>query len=197
MGYTTYQAVEGYLGITLTVGQRAVATGVIEAATTWIDRHTAQSWQAISPVADERCELLPQTGGGLRVYVKRRPVVAVTAVKTRSLLADATVTTLTSGDWELLDAAAGLLLIAGWTSGDAVALVSYTHSQTSAPNDVQLACQMIAGSWLTSALRPDSAGVQSISVGQNDLAVTYAANAHSVPAEALQILAQYRRVVIA
>lgn len=197
MGYTTYQAVETYMGITFNNSQRAQATGAIEAASVWIDRYTGRSWAAASAVTDEICSLLPQQTGGLRAYTKYRPITSISAVKTRAIYADATISTLATTEWELFDGSAGLVLINGWVATNSVALISYTHTATTAPLDVQTACQMITAAWMAPSIHPDSVGVHQISVGQNDLSVTYAADAHQVPPEALEILNQYRRVVIA
>lgn len=196
MSYSTYQALETYLGLTFSNAQRTQATGALAAATSWIDRYTGRSWQAITPVTDEQCNLLQLPDGSLRCYVERRPTLTVTSVKTRGYSPTSSISTLASGDYELLDGTTGLVAVSGGASLDTLALVSYTHAQTSAPADVQIACQMIAGSWMAASLHPDSVGVRSISVGQNDLSVTYAEDGHRVPPEALDILNLYRRVVI-
>ena len=193
MPYTDATAIAGYLGVTLTAGQQTQAGVLANAATAWIDRYTGRSWQDDGSVTDELHEVVGDT-----VYLKNRPVTAVSSVKVRARYADAGVTTLDSGSWELLDAANGVLLILGWAS-DSLALVSYTHTATAAavPDDVALAATMIAASWLGQALRPNTQGVESVSVGQNDIAVKFAASRGSVPAEALAILNGYRRVVVA
>lgn len=196
MGYVTYQQLQTYTGLVFSQAQQAAATGLIDAASTWIDRYTGRTWQAASPVTDEPCALMLQAVG-LRCYVKYRPVTSVTSVKLRSLLPDASVTTLSASSWELWDAAQGLILLDGTSTANLVALVTYAHTATTAPADVQLACSQIAGAWLTASLQPEALGVASLAVGQNDLSVTYRTDGHDVPPEARRILDQYRRVVIA
>ena len=192
MAYTDATAIAGYLGLTLTSPQQTQATTLAAAATAWIDRYTGRSWQASSPVADELHELVGDT-----VYLTNRPVTAVTSVKTRERFADAGTTTLDASQYELLDATNGVLLIMGWAGAGRLALVTYTHSVSAAPDDVELAATMIAAAWLSQALRPSTEGVEQISVGQNDISVKFAATRGDVPMAALSILNAYRRVVIA
>ncbi len=192
MAYTDATAIAGYLGLTLTSPQQTQATTLAAAATAWIDRYTGRSWQASSPVADELHELVGDT-----VYLTNRPVTAVTSVKTRERYADAGTTTLDASQYELLDATNGVLLILGWAGAGRLALVTYTHSVSAAPDDVELAATMIAAAWLSQALRPSTEGVEQISVGQNDISVKFAATRGDVPMAALSILKAYRRVVIA
>ena len=193
MAYTDANAIAGYLGLTLTSPQQTQATTLAAAATAWIDRYTGRSWQASSPVTDELHELVGDT-----VYLTHRPVASVTTVKTRERYADAPTTTLDASQWELLDAANGVLLILGWAGVGRLALVTYTHTAPATlPDDVELAATMIAGAWLSQALRPSTEGLEQISVGQNDVSVKFAASRGDVPPAALSILNGYRRVVIA
>lgn len=188
--YTDATKIANYLGLTLTSPQQTQAGVLADAATAWVDRYTGQSWQVSSPVTDELHDVL-----GDRVYLDRRPVTAITSVKTRWAYPDSSETTLTAGQYELLDAAAGLLLLQGW--GQGLALVTYTHTATAAPDDVALATTMIAASWLNQTLRPSTEGLDSVSVGQNDVTVKFSASRSDVPAEALTILKSYRTVIVA
>ena len=191
--YTDAQKIAAYLGTTLTSAQQTQAGVMSDAATAWIDRYLGRSWQATSPVTDEKHSII-----GDRVYLTHRPVVALTSVKTRGIYEGATVTTLSATQYELLDTVNGIVLLDGWVSGhDEIALTTYTHSVNTAPADVQLAAAMIAAGWLGGALNPGTAGVESLSVGQNDVSVKYSATRSDVPVEALSILNGYRQVVIA
>jgi hypothetical protein len=192
MAYTDATAIAGYLGLTLTSPQQTQAGTLAAAATAWIDRYTGRSWQQASPVTDELQEIV-----GDAVWLDNRPVTAVSSVKTRQQFADAGSTTLDASQWELIDAANGKLLIQGFSDADLLAVVSYTHAASSAPDDVELAATMIAAAWLSQALRPSTEGLDSISVGQNDVSVKFSANRGDVPPAALSILNGYRRVVIA
>jgi len=192
VSYTDASQIANYLGVTLTGAQQTQAGVLADAATAWIDRYTGRSWQATSPVTDEL-----HTVQGDTVYLNRRPVLAVSAVKTRAVYADAPLTTLAVSEWELLDAPNGVLRILGWAGTGSLATVTYTHSATDAPDDVQLAAAMIAASWLSQTLRPSTDGIESLAVGQNDIAIKFSASRGNVPKEALSILAGYRSIVIA
>jgi hypothetical protein len=134
---------------------------------------------------------------GDRVYLTHRPVVAVTSVKTRGIYEGATVTTLSVTQYEMLDATNGVLLLDGWSSGDDLALTTYTHSVSNAPADVQLAASMIAAGWLAGSMSPGTLGAESIAVGQNDINIKFGKRRGDVPAEALSILNGYKVVAIA
>lgn len=190
--YTDATKIAAYLGLTLNSPQQTQAGVVADAATAWVERHTGRSWQIASPVTDELHEMVGDT-----VYLNQRPVTAVSAVKTRERYADAATTTLGASEWELLDAANGVLLILGWATAGLLALVTYTHTATAAPDDVELATTMIAAAWLSQTLRPSTQGVDQLSVGQNDVTVKFSADRADVPGEALRILRPYRSIVVA
>lgn len=189
--YTDATKIAAYLGVTLTSPQQTQAGVMADAATAWIERYTGRSWQIASPVTDELHDIHGDT-----VYLDRRPVTAITTVKTRSRYADAPSTTLSTGEWELLDATNGVLLILGWAAGG-LALVTYTHSMSTAPADVALAATMIAASWLGGSLAPGTNGASEIALGQNDVVVKFGAQRSDVPVEARSILSAYRSIVIA
>jgi hypothetical protein len=190
--YTDAAKIAAYLGKTLTGAQENQAGVMADAATAWIDRYLGRSWQATSPVTDELHTLVGDT-----VYLDRRPVTLVSSVKTRAEYADAPQTTLDASQWELLDAANGIVRILGWASSAVLALVTYTHDATIAPADVQLAASMIAAGWLGVSLAPGTNGAESIGVGQSDVVVKFSSSRSDVPAEALSILNGYRQIVIA
>lgn len=190
--YTDAAKIAAYLGKTLTSAQQTQAGVLADAATAWIERYLGRSWQTASPITNELHSII-----GDRVYLTHRPVVAVSAVKTRGSYEGAAETTLTSGQYELLDAENGVLLIEGWSSGDGLALVSYTHTMTTVPADVGLAATMLAAAWLGGSLAPGTAGAESIAVGQGDIQLKFSASRGNVPQEALSILNGYRTVVVA
>jgi len=190
--YTDAQQVAAYLGLTLTSAQVLQAGVLSDAATTWIDRYVGRTWQTVSPATDEQHVIVGDT-----VYLARRPVVAVTAVSTRLNIVGSTWTLLDSDEYELRDAANGRLLLMGWATHGLDIKVSYTHSGALPPADVQLAASMIAGSWLSQTLRPQTSGLDTIAVGQNDIALKFSTSRSDVPAEAVSILNAYRVVVVA
>lgn len=182
--YTDATKIANYLGVTLTSPQQTQAGVVAQAASDWIDEYKGRSWQAATPVTDEL-----HTVYGDRVYLNHRPVTAVSAVKTRGDYADADLTTLAAGQYELLDAANGVLLVQGWAGSGALALVTYTHTAGSTvPSTIALAATMIAASWLAPTLAPQTNGLASVAVGQNDASVKFREDRGDVPAEALRLL---------
>lgn len=192
--YTDAARIANYLGITLTGAQQTQAGVLAQAASDWIDRYVGKSWQATSPVSDELHTLTRD-----RAYLSHRPVATITSVKTRAAaFVGFGWTTLDASQYELLDGPNGVLLIQGWSaSSDGLVQVSYTHTATPPPSPVQLAASMIAASWLSQAMRPNTSGIDSVSVGQNDIAVKFSSSRADVPAEALTLLGGYRSIVIA
>lgn len=190
--YTDATKIAAYLGVTLTVPQQTQAGLAAQAASDWIDQYKGRSWQAASPVTDEMHEI-----AGDRVYLDNRPVASVTAVKTRTYYPDLGTMTLDAGQYELLDAANGLLLIQGWAAKDVLALVSYTHTAgASVPSTIAFAATIIAASLLGPTLRPNTSGLESVSVGQNDVSVKFSVDYGAVPSEAMELLGA-RGIVIA
>jgi hypothetical protein len=191
--YTDATKIAAYLGVTLSAPQITQAGLAAQAASDWIDEYKGRSWQIASPITDELHTLV-----GDRVYLTNRPVVAVTSVKTRAAaFVGFGWTTLGASQYELLDAANGVLLIQGWSaSSEALVQVTYTHSATSAPSTIALAATIIAASWLAPTLAPSTAGLESVAVGQNDVNVKFRKDRGDVPQEALTLLGA-RPVVIA
>lgn len=158
-----------------------------DAATAWIERYTGRSWQA-GAISNEIHTVYQ---GAVRLG---RPVSSVSGITYRTLTPDETPTVLGVDSWELFDVAAGLVLVS--LTDDTVVLVSYTPAGT-VPADVAHAATMIAASWLHPTLNPSTAGIDQISVGQNDVSVKFSSDARTVPNAALLILSLYRRVVFA
>lgn len=180
--YTDAAKIANYLGVTLTGAQQTQAGLAAQAASDWIDLFKARSWQGASPVADEL-----HTPTGDRVYLNSRPVVAVSAVSTRQRIVGATWTLLGTSQYELIDAQNGVLLISGWASPGLDVRVSYTHT-TAPPPMIAFAATVIAASLLGPTLRPNTSGLESVAVGQNDVSVKFSVDYGSVPSEALALL---------
>jgi hypothetical protein len=182
--YTDSAKIENYLGVVLSSSAQNQAGVAAQAASDWIDDFKARSWQGASPVTDELHTMI-----GNRVYLAGRPVVAITTVKIRAAAFVAFGwTTLDASQYELLDAQNGVLLIAGWSaSSDALVQVTYTHA-TQPPANVAFAATMIAASLLGPTIRPNTSGLESVAVGQNDVAVKFSVDYGSVPSEALSLL---------
>jgi hypothetical protein len=228
--YTDAAAIEAYLGVAFTPEQTAAAGEVASAVTIQIDRYIGRSWQGVSPVVGELRHLIPPMPGGAYpatvAFLARAPVVAVTAVSVRSGSPNGAETVVAAVDYELIDPASGIVAIAiwyqDWWNGSPLAVVDYTYADE-VPADIGLAATMMAsaemarqlaiqGSASAASGRPsDLDGVKSLSVGQNDIAVTFedgasaatsggsaSGSALAPPGSAARtILDSYRRVVIA
>lgn len=194
VAYTDATKIAAYLGVTLTGAQQTQAGLAAQAASDWIDQYKGRSWQAATPVTDEL-----HTMSGDRVFLNNRPVASVTTVKTRSsAFVGFSWTTLDASQYELLDAQNGVLLIQGWSaSSDALVQVSYTHTAgANVPSTIAFAATMIAASLLGPTLRPNTSGLESVSVGQGDVQVKFSVDFGAVPQEALSLLGA-KGVVIA
>jgi len=227
--YVTADQIAAALGVTFTPEQEAQADAVAAAVTSFIDGYTGRSWQTVSPIAGETAPVLPTRSDAYPsafgvVYLAHRPAVAVTALSLRTYYPNDTLDDLDAASYELIDPEHGTVTVAGcgWLGYPAlVAVVDYTYADA-VPPDIQLAATMIASGVMQRALtvqagsaaiaaNPSLAGVQSLSVGQNDIAVTLSATATggasmgssagsswASPGSAVAgILDQYRRVVIA
>jgi hypothetical protein len=190
--YTDATKIAAYLGVALTSDQQTQATICAQAASDWIDEFKGRSWQIASPVADEL-----HTMTGDRVYLNNRPVASITSVRTRgAAFVGFGWTTLDSSQYELLDGANGVLLIEGWSASSApLVQVSYTHT-AAVPSQIALAATIIAASLLGPTLRPNTSGLDSVSVGQADVQVKFSVDYGSVPSEAMALLGG-RAIVIA
>ena len=121
---------------------------------------------------------------------------AVSAVSTRQRIIGSDWTLLDSSEYELIDGTNGVLLISGWAIDGIVTKVSYTHTATAPPSTVALAATIIAASWMAPTLAPQTAGLESVAVGQNDANVKFRSDRGDVPSEAIRLLGA-RAIVIA
>jgi hypothetical protein len=197
--YTDAATIGTYLGITLTPEQSTTADAIAAAATSFIDRYTARSWQAASPIVAEWSPIVAKRVDGAEVvtptiYLIHRPAVAVTGVRLRATAPLISLTSLTPEQYELTDAANGvlrLLLTAMWQgqavaasypyADSVVALVDYTWA-AAPPSDITAAATMIGATEMARLLalgssesflqqHPELAGLKSVAVGQNDVNV--------------------------
>lgn len=166
-GYTTAQLTQQELGVDLTAPQLDQVADLIADVEAFIDRYTGRAWIVTSPHTDELHSVYSPV-----VYLRNRPVTAVTSVKARSAHIGATETTLTAGtQYELLDAANGILTVSNGYPFDVVInteggyegyllKVTYTSS-TPVPGDIQHAATLLAAEWMLPRLNPDYQGVES------------------------------------
>lgn len=199
-GYSTKAAVATFLAKTLTAAQDTyIDDTLMEAAERFIDRYTNNAWlPAATPTVTAEKHTLPIDG---KVRLDHIPAIAVSAVTARLLSVGAVATVLVSNtQYELIDAANGVLLIGGVSDiiNGAPFPESYyeyqiavTYTYTAAiPKDVTLAATMIVAYWLQPSINPDSYGVKRYSVGQelsvefNDKFVTD----KGVPVDAIALL---------
>jgi hypothetical protein len=199
-GYTSALLVAQELGIDLTGPQLDQCADLVAEAEAFIDHETGRAWSATSPTVDELHTLT-----GPLVYLVNRPVVSVTAVKSRPIYVGGTDTTLTAGvAYELVDATNGILLVNSYanSTGDVVTgslshgsllKVSYTSS-TPVPGDIQRAATLLVAHTMLPRLNPDRHGVESYNVG-GELQVKLRAD--DVPPEVLRIIRAREAVIFA
>jgi hypothetical protein len=194
--YTSSTDIAAHLNATFTPEQAQQADVVAHAITVWIDHRTQRTWQNSAAVVDELNDVVSTS-----VYLHHPPVASVQAV-------DVLIETTWPPSWQALDPSTytltdperGILQLIGGYSGDEVR-VDYTSDQTAPPADLAYAATVLAADTLSVTLHPESAGVSSIAVGQNDLSIKYAdagsGGASSAVSLAVRVIDAYRRVVLA
>lgn len=192
--YTTAERIAAQLGATFTTEQDVRADDVALAVTAWIDQRTGRSWQASGAITAELHSIY-----GDHVYLNHPPVSAVSAVSVHPGTAGGAWTALAASDYQLFGEDSGLVLLPVGYTGQ-FALVDYTSGAAGAPDDIQLAADVLAAGLMQTTLNPESAGAESVSVGQNDISVTYAGAAGQQSADvvaAIETIDAYRLVVLA
>lgn len=188
------------------------------AAESWIDRRAGRQWGITSVVGEQRSlhgqparsqrmwgpeaylylEAFP--GHDYAVTLSVRPVSAVSAVRARQLTVGATVTTLATTEYELVDTARGQLLVSGmWR--DYQLSIDYTVN-VPIPLDITLAATQLVVFWIQPMLHGTEQnalkGIKSYAIGQ-DLQVTYQDTGKlatmDVPASVTGLVDQYRGVL--
>jgi hypothetical protein len=163
--YTTSAAVESHLDRTFTATQLAEADSLLAAADAWITSRLPYSYPQTALITEE-FHLVE----GPYLFLNRTPVTSVTSVTVRSRVLGAATTALVVGtNYDLLDATAGMLRIAGYLGGEA--LVSYTPAIALDPR-LETAAKKLVAFWLRPLLEGVSGDVQSYSIGQ-ELQVTF------------------------
>lgn len=164
--YTDAARIAAALGRPLTDDQTERADEVAAAVTAWIDHRTGRSWQQNGAITAEFQQI-----AGDRVFLRRAPVAAITSVAVHPGQAVASWTTLDTADYTLFDPLNGLLLLPIGYSGWYVQ-ADYT-SETVPPDDIMAAADALAADLLSVTLTPESAGVESLALGQNDINIKY------------------------
>jgi hypothetical protein len=190
--YTTPAAIASYLGRTFTPEQESWATSVASGITVWIDHRTGRTWQSTGPVLDEI-----GTVAGSSLFLQIPPVVSIELIEQSDGAAGWLVVPAT--DYALTDHAHGTVTFVGGYHGE-VLRADYTTSATAPPADVAMAATVLSADYLATALAPESFGLETVAVGQNDLSLHYAGASGTASASAVAALAvvdSYRKVVLA
>jgi hypothetical protein len=207
-GYTTVNLVAKEMAQDLTAPQLDQCADLIEAAEHEVDRETGRTWLTTTPVSSEL-----HTVNGPVVYLKNRPVVAVSSVTIRStLVGQDPVTQTVDEQYELIDAVGGILLLAGYGYPHDVVInteythhngwllsVNYTHSLTVIEPAIQKITTELVAAWMSSIVGSDLSDVKSFEV-PDLLSVTYRDNpagSLAVPTGILRRLRLFERVLIA
>lgn len=206
-GYTSALLVVQELGEDLTAPQLDQAADLIAAAESVVDRETGRAWVATSPTTDEL-----HVVDSAFVYLKNRPVTAVTSVKARrGYVGSPDVTLIAGTDYELMSAERGLLNVAygGSIRGDVVRndsagygghllKITYTHA-TPVDSEIQKITTELVAAWMRRRMGgADTAGLKSYRLP--DLSVEYQDDASSgdeVPADLLRRMRAFDRVLFA
>lgn len=207
-GYTTATLVAQELGTDLTAPQLDQCADLIAAAETEVDRETGRSWLTSSPISNEL-----HTVYGPVVYLEHRPVLTVTSVTMRPTVVGADPVVLDVDiDYELIDAANGILLLSGYGYPVDVVInteytehsgwlieVDYTHSLTTIEPAIQKITTELVASWMRGRTSADLTGVKSFDV-PDLLSVTYrddATSSTTVPADIQRRLRLFEKVLMA
>lgn len=175
----------------MTVEQASRANGwLIEAAEQWIDAYTGRSWLdggTLGAITAERYQI--ENG---RVWLKRRPITAVSAVRYGGLFATAVLLTVTT-DY-VVDATRGLVTLKAYVRGEVS--VDYTAPQT-VPTDIAEAAGQIVAGWLTAIpaqVGGSAAGTfKSVRIDDEELVYRDLATMPAVPTTIEHILARWHR----
>jgi hypothetical protein len=192
-GYTTATKVALLLGTdgyaTLSDNQAdRMAGGLIEAAENWIDAYTGRAWLTGGTVVGERH---PIENG--RVWLKQRPITAVSAVRIGGLFDSASLLTVTT-DY-IVEAARGLIVFRGYSRSEVS--VDYTVPQT-VPADVSEAAGLIVAGWLgTSGGDAELSNIfKSVATDGQRFEWRDPATMPEVPAVVEKLLGRWRRLVV-
>jgi len=204
-GYCTPADVAAELGgAAFSPEETALCDARIAAVELLLDKELGRSWLMPSPVSGEQSRIY-----GSHLYLQQRPVVSVEAVRVRADIPGAVPQPATALEqYELLDAAAGLLLLGYWYCPATWVSVDYTHAGPTGPvpADVALftakAAAHFMGTVRSGGLGPLGAlggQLSRLAVGQGDLSLDFrdAAAGFAVPAELWTLVAGYRRVAFA
>lgn len=183
--YCSAASLATYLGRALTATEAAAATAACAAATDFIDKYTGRTWQSTT-VTDE----IQQAVGGM-IRLDRRPIVSVSAVAKRGVYLGASSTTLTSpSGYEVINPVEGQLLVNA-VDGE---IVTVSYTTTAVPDDIVLAANVIAASYLISAPAASlqTRGIQKLKAGTAEITYDPIDRSQPVPPTAYALLAAYR-----
>lgn len=192
-GYTDGLKVGEHLGRTLSNDEYAHVDELVPAVEAYIDRVTGRSWLDATPITDE-----PYPVYGPRLYLKRCPVLAITAI-VGAAWSGVPAVPLAPTSYSLIDAERGLVWLPAVYG---YAVVSYTHAGPPLPADLALAATQLCAHWLGSGGGGEdglSADIKAYSVGQ-ELTVTRfdsaAPGVAAIPAEVEHIVRGYARASV-
>lgn len=183
--YCSAASLATFLQRALTAAETASAAAACAAATDFIDGYTGRSWQSTTITGE-----IQQARGGL-IRLDHRPVSSVTTVTKRGVYLGAASTTLTSPTgYEVINAAEGQLLVNA-VDGD---LITVTYVTSGVPDDVALAANIIAASYLIAAPAASlkARGVQKLKAGSAEITYDPIDRERPIPPTAYALLAGYR-----
>jgi hypothetical protein len=205
-GYTTATKValllgtDGYAALSVNQADR-MSQGLIEAAENWIDAYTGRAWLTGGTVTGERHPI-----ENARVWLKQRPITAVTAVRIGGRFETLALLTVTT-DY-VVEVSRGLITFRGYSRSEVE--VDYTVPQT-VPADVAEAAGQIVAEWLRlgassaqlAAASAAAGAFKSVRVDDEELVyrdardLSIVATLPAVPATVEKLLGRYRQPVLA
>jgi len=195
VAYTDPARIAAQLGAVFTPEQEARALVVADGITAWIDQRTGRSWQADpGTIAGELHQLYTDS-----VTLASPPVSAIASIAVHPGSAVGAWQTLNPADYALFDPSRGIVFLPHGYAGQWVQ-VTYTSAAAGPPSDIEAAADVLAADLMLTTLNPESAGADTVSVGQNDISVKYAGASGQQSASIKQAIAAvdaHRRPVLA
>lgn len=164
MAYATLADVESFVGPTgLSDDAFDAASGLLEAASDFIDRYTGKTWAPGTVAGEVHRAYRDSTGGQVQIVLARPPVGSISSVSYRSAYLGATPVVLLAGTgYELIEATRGLVFV-NVAHGDLVT-VTYASAPT-VPDDIKAATAMLAVHWARTAQDPTALTLAKLEAG--------------------------------
>lgn len=188
--YCVLADVEALTG-SLTVGQQAIATTYLTRASDMIDIELGHSFRTSGAQTED------YWWPANVLYLRHWPISSITSITGRAGIGGTETTLTANTEYEIRDAASGLVYLVSPGGYDRVRVV-YTPS-TTVPASIVQATALTVASWMTSVINPGMAGI--VSYQLPDLSVKFgsggASSAFALPPTVRDMLSPYRNWIVA